>query len=525
MKKLLYILCLIGLPLFSAAQDTHSYSYDITGMDGVDRGYVVSVVDDGIILIGGSLCYNFTRSCIGIIKTDFEGNALWTVRLDDYPNSEGPVVRSNVIQKNNHYIVGGNVYQSESEYYMTLIEFDSTGQVYWQKIYEENQSTFCTQINKTSDGYLLYGLKRDGVSGNKIHFIKTDSEGNKQWDHTMPLFENTWSNSPGGLEILDNGHYLTEFTTSVNGFSNRGKVLQVLDENFEPVMTKNFWSSSEWAPYDWAINQAWSIPGGYAMASYTDTITPADDPVIGVDAHMIVGLDTLGEVQWTRTFPSGGVTPMLNFKPTQNGDLIGCGRTNNFNYIDANGEEQREDAAWMFRITNTGELIWRREYVVTENVAIDSPFELQDVVELPDGRIAAIGQLWEKFPNGGNNGNIWLLIVDENGCFTPDCDAQQIWVAVDEPEGEGPSVLKQVYFQASPNPASSEINVRFYNPLKRDASLVLHSPSGQLVAQVEVAKGSQNNQVLLKNLPEGMYILSLKQEGRILQQEKIVVIH
>ncbi len=534
-NKILTILILL-VPLWSFSQGTYSYSFDVYGMDGVDRGYGISVMNDGIILTGGSLCYNFSRSCISVIKTDFEGNRLWTVGLDDYPNTIKLVAKSSVIQKGDHYVFAGTVfYQNSNQFRMALMEFDSTGQIFWKKIYEDSSNTYCTSLKKLDHGYLLYGTRSNSYGGHNIHFIKTDMEGNKVWSHTLPLFEyteiisgGTLSNVPGPLEILDNGNYLLVFTTSLINYGGKGKVFQILNENFEPVVTKEFLHTDmDQSVVGGAfedVNMGRAMDGGYAMIAVTDTITPSNDPIIGIEAHMIIGLDTLGEVQWTSTFPSGGITPVLSFQVTQNGDIIVCGRTNNFYHLDENGEDQREDAAWMARITSTGEQVWRREYVVRENVAIDSPFELQDLVELPDGRIAAIGQLWEKFPNGGNNGNIWLLIVDENGCYTPDCNESQIWVAVEEPEDGGVQVLKQVYFKVSPNPASTKVGIHFYEALRKDAYMAVYSPFGQLMYKKKLEKGTKNNEIGVETLPEGIYVVILQQEGRILQQEKVVVI-
>lgn len=531
MKKILWISIFIFFTNFSFSQNTSSLTYDVVGQDGSDRGFAISVMDDGIILVSGSLCHNYSSSCTGVIKTDFEGNEQWTVSLDDYPNRLRALARTDVLKKGDHYIVAMDYHASDNldKYQMGLIEFDSIGHIYWQKNYEKDKSAYCYSLKELDDGYLLYGAKRNNYGGYNRYFVKTDFEGNMEWDHVVPLYppnENTWSNKPGGLEILENGYYLQVFGTRFLNNIDEGKVLQVLDENFEPEMTKEFLSifPYEFVDYGGSINQAWSIAGGYAMASNTDTITPSNDPIIGVGADMIVGLDTLGEVQWTSTFPSGGVTPVTNFKRTQNGDLIGCGRTNNFHYPDENGEDQREDAAWMFRISNTGELLWRREYVVPEIVALGNAHELMDLAELPDGRIAAVGQLWEKFPNGGNDGNVWMLIVDENGCVDPGCDERQIWVAAEEPGGGGVQVLRQVYFKVSPNPASSRITIDFYQTLTEDAHIALYSPFGQLLDKEKVAKGVKKYELGLETLSEGMCVVVLERGGQVLQREQVMVI-
>lgn len=61
------------LPLFSQATFSKSIDVDIDA----DAGVSIRVVQDGYLLLAGSICFSNTLDCYSILKTDFEGNVIW----------------------------------------------------------------------------------------------------------------------------------------------------------------------------------------------------------------------------------------------------------------------------------------------------------------------------------------------------------------------------------------------------------------------------------------------------------------
>ena len=75
-------------------------------------------------------------------------------------------------------------------------------------------------------------------------------------------------------------------------------------------------------------------------------------------------------------------------------------------------------------MTQEGEILWERN-IIDFNIIPPTEYtysgNFTNLAELDNGDIMVIGSVRDRFDDGSFNTNIWLLRLDENGCFFPDC--------------------------------------------------------------------------------------------------------
>jgi hypothetical protein len=86
------------------------------------------------------------------------------------------------------YIIAGSTDSYSSDYGdIWLIKIDSEGDKQWDKTFDERGDEGSFFVQQTSDaGYFITGYTRSSPSSDAVYvwLIKTDSDGNKQWDTT-----------------------------------------------------------------------------------------------------------------------------------------------------------------------------------------------------------------------------------------------------------------------------------------------------------------------------------------------------
>ena len=126
---------------------------------------------------------------------------------------------------------------------------------------------------------------------------------------------------------------------------------------------------------------------------------------------------------------------------------------------------------------------------------------------MEDGRLLCMGQNAYAKPDISFYNELWILMLDENGCLEPDCEATNILS----------STSTAVSLQAGtiyPNPVSDILYVTdvSYDQYK------IHDLMGRLIQQ-----GEFTTEIALSDqLSSGMYILQLKKNGRLISVFKFM---
>jgi hypothetical protein len=152
------------------------------GGAGVDRifsqGTIQQTSDDGFIIVGSSDFYGAGGSDIYLIKTDSNGNVLWSRTFGGSEDDNGHSVQQTT---DGGYIIAGYTGSFSSNGDGYLIKTDPDGNELWSKILGSNAKDTASSVQQTTDG----GYVVTGFTENSVYLTKTDAEGNEHWSKTF----------------------------------------------------------------------------------------------------------------------------------------------------------------------------------------------------------------------------------------------------------------------------------------------------------------------------------------------------
>jgi len=193
------------------------------GGTGEDKlGFVQQTDDSGYVLIGNTNSYGAGSFDIWFVKVDSNGNMQWD-------NTIGGIGRDkaySVSQVPGGYIIAGytNSYGANSSN-CWLVKTDSEGNEQWNKTYDATEAYSATFIRQTTDnGFIITGgTWPHGVNHTDFFLLRTDSNGNEKW---IKIF--------GGA---NHELFLSVFQTPDMGFIVGGKTLSFSFDDFLFIKT------------------------------------------------------------------------------------------------------------------------------------------------------------------------------------------------------------------------------------------------------------------------------------------------
>jgi len=170
-----------------------------------DNSYCFQQTSDGGYIILGIVVYSpETDWDILLIKTDKFGNEEWRNNYHRDYFDYGFFVRES---DDGGYIIVGSSQASSGTRYLWLIKTDSNGEMEWDKTIAGRGFCRGNSISKTSDGgYIITGYNSYGNLGFKYDtwLIKTDSSGNFLWNKTFE--RSAWDEGMSVLQTSDGGY-------------------------------------------------------------------------------------------------------------------------------------------------------------------------------------------------------------------------------------------------------------------------------------------------------------------------------
>lgn len=200
-----------------------------------------------------------------------------------------------------------------------LVRTDAQGNMLWQKAYGGPADDKCYDMIQTSDGgFALAGYTMSyGAGGQDIWLVKTDANGNAEWNQTYGGKGDECALSI--VQTSDGGYALAGYTTSY-GAGNMDFWLVKTDSSGNAQWNMTYGGPND----DYARTVIQTSDGGYLIGGYTESFGAG-----GLDAWL-VKTDANGVEQWNQTYGGSGDDQAMQVMPTADGGYVFCGRTTSF---------------------------------------------------------------------------------------------------------------------------------------------------------------------------------------------------
>ncbi len=318
MKKLILIITLFVIWTNLTGQIKFHKIFQSIGFEKFS-GLVKTI--DGYVAVGTTNSFGASQKDVLVIKTDFNGDTLWTRTFGGFYNEEA----FNVINTTDGYCLVVGYTSSYSNYTndngnFFILKISQSGDLIWSRAFGGSGTDIARNVIETSDNnYLVFGTTNSlGAGYDDIYLLKISSTGNYLWSKSLGASECELPTD--AIELGDKGIIFTGKTSS---FSLGGYVPFILKTdsigNFLWVKT-----------YD--------IPGSYSPKNITsnDLIKGYSNDILFVGSkglgsgvgdaqHYVIDIDTLGNLNWAKAYwmNSGNSEAYSIEKANSNGFIIG----------------------------------------------------------------------------------------------------------------------------------------------------------------------------------------------------------
>ena len=234
------------------------------GGSSVDFGlFVVQTLDSGYIITGTTESFGNGGRDIYLIKTDANGDSLWTTTFGGSVFDVGNCVQQTT--DGGYIIIGGTNSFGNGDRDTYLIKTDEDGVEQWNQTFGGTAYDVGNSVQQTTDGgYIITGRTGSYGSGDKdVYLIKTDEDGVEQWNQTFGGIAFDLGTSV--KQTPDEGYIISGGT---NSFGNGGRDVYLIktDDNGTELWNKAFGGSSD----DIANSLQLTSDGGYIIIGFTE---------------------------------------------------------------------------------------------------------------------------------------------------------------------------------------------------------------------------------------------------------------
>ncbi len=339
---------------------------------------VEPTTDGGFIVIGYSYTFGPGNYDAYMLKTDSNGDTLWTRAYGGTDSDYGNSVQQTT---DGGYVIGGAT-DSFCETYSDawLIKTDSNGDTLWTRHYDGTGGyEACQSIQQTEDGgYILAGYTfYVGTQNRDVYLWKTDADGDTLWTRRYggDGFDMAWSVD----QTTDGGYIVAGYTTSF--ISSEEVWLLRTDANGDTLWTRRFDHRNDVI----ARSVQQTADGGFIVVGNTD-------PWGGTADVWLTKTDADGNADWTKTFGGKDDQYGNSVRQTIDGGYIVAGYT-------WSGAESWFDA-YVVKTNSRGRPQWEGIY----GGSVDE--HLLCIRQLPDGSYIAVG---DTRSYGAGAGDFYLL--------------------------------------------------------------------------------------------------------------------
>jgi len=478
-----------------------------------------------------------------------------------YPPYAGGFFARLLVENDTIYCVGVayDSTASPSPLQILMVKLDTFGNVIQSKLYRDSLDAFLSMdylygnIIQTTHGNLLFAATIFGRASTGVYQIDRSLEMKSVFEYpSEELYVGFYRQI---IEMPDGGFMIVGIVQRPNllrdGFIHRidkqGNELwfkyygqYTKDEAFTSVVKVNDnrfvlggWTQgvpTETSSYRAAL---WAIDSnGVVLDTWQGPATPNLISVIGLRAtpdggfvghgrtywgegqfgHKVqislMKFDSSLQLQWLQHIGpnTSNYNGIMDMTPTPDGHYIVAGQRTSYTL----GQQPSTDwGGWLYKFSEQGDSLWARADNAPPGYVPTGEYVHGGVGILSSGSVVAGGKgdIDNKFVG-------WVIKVSPDGCMdTLHCQPS---VSVASPQ----AVAR---LSVSPNPAMGWFRVGFEAPAGRHCVLLLHDLAGRQQMSVPIPEGTLVYTVPLTGVPDGLYLLSVVEGGRVLAREKLVV--
>jgi len=379
MKKIILLIITLLLILVCCSKSTEPDNNPIMlsktfgGSDWDEGKSVQQTTDGGYIITGYTESFGNGNRDVWLIKTDSLGNEEWNQTFGGSSSDFGRSVQQTTDE--GFIITGGTTGD------VWLIKTESNGNEEWNQTFGGIYWDEGSSVQQTTDGgYIITGATLNyGISSYDVWLIKTDSNGNEEWNQTFGGSNNDYGESV--QQTTDGGFIIT-------GNTNGDVWLIKTESNGNEEWNKTFGGSS----YDFGHSVQQTTDEGFIITGGTLSFGNGEADV------WLIKTDSLGNEEWNQTFGGNDWDEGYSLHQTTDGGYIITGLTSSF----GNGQQD----FWLIKTDSQGYEEWNQTF---GGSSVDWGESVKQTTD--EGYI--ITGYTQSYGNGLSD--VWLIKTDSDG--------------------------------------------------------------------------------------------------------------
>jgi len=303
---------------------------------------VCETADGGLIIAGYTYSSGNGSPDVYVIKTDAEGNEVWSKSY----GGPGWEFGNSVCQtQDGHYLVVGYTTSfGEGSKDIYLLKLDTAGDTLWTKTYGGPAIDVGRAVCVDGEGnYIICGYTESyGAGEDDVYIIATDKNGDILW---LRNYGGERTEMGRSIQSTNDGGFVVAGATGTPGISSS-------NQDFYLIKTDAF-GGSEWRqafganvpyPFDFANSAFQTREGGYIIVGDSNIRSPLDILVIKTDAT--------GNESWQKNYGEAFYDHGNAICETDEGGYLICGATK--------VQETNKNELYLVKIDSLGNQIWKK---------------------------------------------------------------------------------------------------------------------------------------------------------------------
>lgn len=275
----------------------------------------IETSDSCYLLVGNTESYGAGGGDIWVVKTDADGDTLWA---KTYGGGSYDDCFSVIETKDGSYLIAGCTasYGAGNVDYW-VIKTDAEGDTLWTHTYGGSLNEYCNAIIETQDSsYLLAGYTNSYGAGQSDYWlIKTNQNGDTLWTKLYGGSAGDYCTS--AIETKDSSYLLAGRTYSYGVAGTADYWIIKTNQSGDTLWTKTYGGSG----IDWCTSVIETKDSSYFFTGRSDSYTP------GNDNSWSIKTDQKGDILWTKIFGGSGSECSNKVIETKDSSYLLAGQT------------------------------------------------------------------------------------------------------------------------------------------------------------------------------------------------------